>query len=283
MHQRRAPAWQPAQSETRFWGRSQAGPEWRGCHGRHRRVGCRCHDTSSGHAGAHAHHGIAVFSSTKRRRLSTRQQWLLGRPRLHGKLTTLFETKELQKCVKSAGTDCEPLPPSYFGQLKRVRSHTTSRSILRIPVVGYSIATVGFWIIDITMATLPGIGAPVRILPEGYRPYFRRGRSFYFARGVRSLMAVGVTAILIAPSFRPPERQVLRKTILTPQSVTGWCSILFCRLYFSLRRYSHRDPQRSTTYVSISCATEWSSRRGFNWELGRVHPTYFPDSDAHQG
>jgi hypothetical protein len=61
----------------------------------------------------------------------------------------------------------------------------------------------------------PAIGASVRVLPEGYRPYFFGGRSFYFCGGVWYAPA--------GPGFvvvRPPVGLVI--SVLPPYYSTVW-------------------------------------------------------------
>jgi hypothetical protein len=61
----------------------------------------------------------------------------------------------------------------------------------------------------------PAVGASVRVLPEGYRPYFYGGRSFYFAAGV--WYAPGPAGFVVV---RPPVGVVI--SVLPPYYSTVW-------------------------------------------------------------
>jgi len=61
----------------------------------------------------------------------------------------------------------------------------------------------------------PPLGASVHVLPDGYRPYFWGGRSFYFAGGV--WYAPGVAGFVVV---RPPVGLVVN--ILPPDYSTVW-------------------------------------------------------------
>lgn len=61
----------------------------------------------------------------------------------------------------------------------------------------------------------PAVGASVRVLPEGYRPYFYGGRSFYFSAGV--WYAPGPVGFVVV---RPPVGVVI--TTLPPYYSTVW-------------------------------------------------------------
>ncbi len=61
----------------------------------------------------------------------------------------------------------------------------------------------------------PAVGASVRVLPDGYRPYFFGGRSFYFSAGV--WYAPGPAGFLVV---RPPVGVVI--SVLPPYYSTVW-------------------------------------------------------------
>ncbi len=61
----------------------------------------------------------------------------------------------------------------------------------------------------------PAIGASVHVLPEGYRPYFYGGRSFYFSAGV--WYAPGAAGFVVV---RPPVGLVI--SVLPPYYSTVW-------------------------------------------------------------
>ncbi len=61
----------------------------------------------------------------------------------------------------------------------------------------------------------PAIGVSVRVLPEGYRPYFWGGRSFYFAGGV--WYEAGGPGFVVV---RPPAGLVI--SVLPPDYSTVW-------------------------------------------------------------
>ena len=61
----------------------------------------------------------------------------------------------------------------------------------------------------------PGLGVSVRVLPEGYHPYYWGGRSFYFAGGV--WYAPGATGFVVV---RPPAGVVV--SALPPAYSTVW-------------------------------------------------------------
>jgi hypothetical protein len=61
----------------------------------------------------------------------------------------------------------------------------------------------------------PAVGASVRVLPEGYRPYFHGGRSFYFYGGV--WYAPGGPGFVVV---RPPIGLAI--TVLPPYYTTVW-------------------------------------------------------------
>jgi hypothetical protein len=61
----------------------------------------------------------------------------------------------------------------------------------------------------------PAIGASIHVLPEGYRPYFWGGRSFYFAGGV--WYAPGGPGFVVV---RPPAGLVI--SVLPPDYSTVW-------------------------------------------------------------
>jgi hypothetical protein len=82
----------------------------------------------------------------------------------------------------------------------------------------------------------PARGASVRVLPEGYRPYFFGGRSFYFSAGV--WYAPGPAGFVVV---RPPVGVVI--SVLPPYYSTVWIGGI--PYYYANDVYYTWDPAQS--------------------------------------
>ena len=82
----------------------------------------------------------------------------------------------------------------------------------------------------------PAVGASVRVLPEGYRPYYYGGRPYYFHGGV--WYAPGGPGFLVV---RPPVGVVI--SVLPPYYSTVWIGGL--PYYYANDVYYSWDPVRS--------------------------------------
>ena len=82
----------------------------------------------------------------------------------------------------------------------------------------------------------PAPGFSVRVLPEGYRPYYWGGRSFYFAGGV--WYAPGAAGFVVV---RPPAGLVV--SVLPPYYSTVWIGGL--PYYYANEVYYTWDPARN--------------------------------------
>jgi hypothetical protein len=101
----------------------------------------------------------------------------------------------------------------------------------------------------------PAIGVSVRVLPDGYRPYFWGGRSFYFAGGV--WYEAGGPGFVVV---RPPVGLVI--SVLPPDYSTVWIGGL--PYYYANEVYYTWSPDKNG-YVVVDPPA------------GADHPTAAPD------
>jgi hypothetical protein len=103
----------------------------------------------------------------------------------------------------------------------------------------------------------PAIGASVHVLPDGYRPYFWGGRSFYFAGGV--WYAPGGAGFVVV---RPPAGLVV--SVLPPDYSTVWIGGV--PYYYANEVYYSWNPAQNG-YVIVDPPA------------GAEHPTAAPNSN----